>query len=89
MPDAWSGGAPLMFQLSVDGVNYRDLFHISPETYFAYEVEVPRPPPGGCITLPASMGAAVSFVRVRSGTRSLPVSQQADRLFQFIPEMPN
>ena len=44
--------------------------------------------PADCGT-PASMGAAVSFARVRSGTRSLPVSQQADRLFQFIAEMPN
>jgi len=89
MPDAWTGGASLTFQLSTDGINYHDLHHVDPKTFYPFEIEVARPPVGGCVTLPASMGAAVSFVKVRSGTRSLPISQQADRLFQFVLEIPS
>jgi hypothetical protein len=88
MPDAWSGGASLSFQLSVDGVNF-DLFHTDPNTFATFEVEVPRPVPGAVITMPPNLGRAVSFVRVRSGTRSLPVTQTADRSFQFICEIPS
>jgi hypothetical protein len=89
MPDAWSGGAPLTFQLSVDDVNYHDLYHVDPSTYFPFEVNVARPPVGGVLTLPAGLGAAVSFVKVRSGTAALPVTQQADRKFQLILEIPS
>jgi hypothetical protein len=89
MPPEWSGGASLTFQLSVDGVNFHDLHHVDPSTFYPFEIEVARPPVGGCITLPASMGTAVSFVKVRSGTRALPISQQADRTFQFIVETPS
>jgi hypothetical protein len=89
MPSAWSSGASLTFQLSVDGVNYHDLHHVDPNTYFPYEVNVARPPVGGVLTLPAGLGAAVSFVKIRSGTAALPVTQQADRQFELVLEMPS
>jgi hypothetical protein len=89
MPDAWSNGAPLTFQLSIDGLNYHDLHHVDPSTYFPYEVNVARPPVGGVLTLPTGLGAAVSFVKIRSGTAALRVTQQADRLFQLVLEIPN
>jgi hypothetical protein len=89
MPSEWTGGASLTFQLSVDGVKFHDLFHVSSPSYFSYEVEVARPPLGAAIMLPASMGTTVPFMRVRSGTRGLPVVQEADRAFSFIFEMPS
>jgi hypothetical protein len=78
MPDAWTGGAPITFQLSVDGTNYHDLHHVDPSTFFPFEVSVPRPVPGSVLTLPADFGTAVPFVKVRSGTSALPVAQTAD-----------
>jgi hypothetical protein len=88
MPDAWSGGASLTFQLSVDGVNYQNLYHVDPTTYFPFEVNVARPPVGAVLTLPAGLGTAVSFVKVRSGTSALPVTQSANRQFDFVLEIP-
>jgi hypothetical protein len=88
MPAAWNGGASLTFQLSVDGVNFHDLFETDPNTFATFEAEAPRPVPGAVITLPPNLGTGVSFVRVRSGTRSLPVIQTADRSFQFVCEIP-
>jgi hypothetical protein len=89
MPSAWTGGASLTFQLSTDGVNYHDLHHVDPNTYFPFEVNVARPPVGGVLTLPPGLGAAVSFVKIRSGTSALPVAQQADRQFELVLEMPS
>jgi hypothetical protein len=88
MPSEWTGGASLTFQLSVDGMKFHDLFHVSSPSYFSYEVEVARPPLGAAIMLPPGMGTSVPFMRVRSGTRGLPVVQEADRPFVFLVEMP-
>jgi hypothetical protein len=88
MPSDWSGGAPLTFQLSVDNVNFHDLYHVDPSTFYSFEVQAPRPVPGSVLTLPPGLGGAISFVRVRSGTRSLPIPQDADRTFTFVCEMP-
>jgi hypothetical protein len=87
MPSEWSGGASLSFQLSTDGINYHSLFRVDPNTFFPHEVEAPRPPVGGCITLPPDLGEAVSFVKIRSGTSALPVVQSADREFKFVLSM--
>jgi hypothetical protein len=71
-----------MFQLSVDGVNYRDLFHISPETYFAYEVEVLS------IRLSRSALRAMRFLPsirlLRSALLRASLSFRACRVFEVI-----
>jgi hypothetical protein len=90
MPSAWSSGAPLSFQLAYDGTAWCDLFNVTlpGQAYSAFEVVAPNPPVNGTITLPPGLGAGVQYVKVRSGTRNLPVSQEAPREFQFVLEMP-
>jgi hypothetical protein len=85
MPSTWNGAA-LSFQLSSDGVNFSNLYHVDNSTFFGYEVVVPRPVPGACITLPPGMSLAMNFLKIRSGTSSLPVGQQSDCTFTLVGE---
>jgi hypothetical protein len=89
MPDDWSGGAPLTFQLSVDGVNWHNLMHVDPVKFNSYEVALPRIAINGVVTLPPGLGGDVSYVKVRSGTATLPILQEFDREFQLVMEIPN
>src|SRR6516225_3276908 len=86
LPDDWTGGAPLTFQLSPDGTSYHDLYHlVTPgSAYISYEVTVPNPPPGASITMPLDYGQDVSWLKIRSGTALLPVMQEADRAFTLV-----
>jgi hypothetical protein len=85
MPAGWNG-APLTFQLSPDGTDFHDLYHVDNNTFFGYEVVVPRPVPGATITLPPGMSLAMNFLKCRSGTSSLPVAQDVDCAFQLVGE---
>ena len=82
-PSGWTA-APLTFQLSSDGENWADLYHVSPENLFGYEVAVPKVVPGATTAMPAGMGSFVAWVRVRSGTRTTPVKQAEDRSFGIV-----
>jgi hypothetical protein len=84
MPDAWSGGAPLTFQMSPDGVNYHDLFHATPSTLTVYEAMLPTVMPGSVVNMPPGTGVGVGWIRLRSGIRTVPMVQEADRSFQFV-----
>jgi hypothetical protein len=86
MPSEWSGGAPVTFQLSPDGINYHNLYHVIPDAMVTFEVSLPRPVPGAVVTFPAGMGMNLDWVKIRSGTAGLPVVQEADRKFQLILE---
>ena len=86
MPDAWDA-APLSFQVSYDGVTYLDLFHLvqtSEGGWFPYEANVALVPPGGILLLPPGVGVNVSGLKLRSGTRTMPIVQGADRQFAII-----
>jgi hypothetical protein len=76
--------APITFQLSPDGINYHDLYHVIPDQMPTYEVTLPRPPLGGVVTFPAGMGMNLDWVKIRSGTAGTPVVQEADRTFQIV-----
>jgi hypothetical protein len=90
LPDDWTGGAPLSFQLSQENSTYHDLYHVvlPGEAVNCFEVVVPRPPPGSTLKLTPDLGRDVNWVKVRSGTASNPVAQSADREFQFVVSMP-
>jgi hypothetical protein len=75
MPPEWSP-APLTFQISSDNVFYNDVFGAD-----GYEVTVPHVIPGAAIILESEIGRAVAWVKFRSGTRSQPVPQEAQRNF--------
>jgi hypothetical protein len=85
VPSGWNG-APMTFQLSPDGTDFHDLFHVDPHTFFGFEVIVPRPVPGAMITLPPGMSLALNWLKIRSGTASLPVAQDVDCAFQLVGE---
>ena len=85
-PSGWDA-APLSFQISYDSVNYLDLFHLvqtSEGGWFPYEANVALVPPGGILLLPPGVGANVSGLKLRSGTRTMPISQSADRVFSVV-----
>jgi hypothetical protein len=85
MSAGWNG-APLTFQLSPDGTNFHDLFHVDPNTFFGHEVIVSRPVPDAMITLPSGMSLAMNWLKIRSGTSALPVAQTANCTFQLVGE---
>jgi hypothetical protein len=84
MPPEWSGGAPITFQLSPDGVNFHNLYHVIPDAMLTFEVTLPQPRPGSAMTFPTGMGQGLDWVKVRSGTAGMPVVQEEDRVFQLI-----
>jgi hypothetical protein len=75
----------LTFAISSDGTTFHDLY--DPNTFFGYEVSVPRPVPGAMITLPPGLSLAMNFLKCRSGTSSLPVPQTVDCTFALIGEV--
>jgi hypothetical protein len=83
MPMEWSGGAPLTFQLAADGQDFRDVFRSVPDKGTLFEMTVPAVTPGSVVDSPTA-GAPYPFVRIRSGTRTVPVKQEADRTFQLM-----
>src|SRR4249919_2002135 len=70
MPGAWTGTAPLTFQISTDGVFYNDLF-----TLDGHEITLPVVVPGAAVIVPTDVGRAIAFIKFRSGTRAAPVVQ--------------
>jgi hypothetical protein len=86
VPDEWNG-APLSFQMSADGVTYHDLYHVDPNSFYAYEAIVPRVRAGAMVTLPPGLGTDIAFVKVRSGTHGTPIVQDIDQAFTFVLEL--
>lgn len=82
LPDGWTA-APLTFQVSPDGVNFHDLHHIQSTSgaFVAYELIIPTVTPGAALAMPANTGEMMSWIRLRSGTATVPIIQTADRLF--------
>jgi hypothetical protein len=87
MPQDWTP-APITFQLSPDDTTYRDLYHTTPDQFSIFEVSVSAVP-GAVVVLPASMGGGISWLKIRSGTRTVPVAQAADRQFTITLDAPD
>ena len=87
IPSVWTS-APLTFQLSADGVTFRDMYHAAsgPGDFASYEVSVPNPVPGSVIVMPAGAGAGIAFVRFRSGNHVTQIRQPADATFELVLE---
>jgi hypothetical protein len=90
MPAAWTGNAPLTFQLSADNTVFHNLFHVEPyasaekPSFVPYEVAVSTVVPNSTYALPPSTGDLIPFVRFRSGTAIRPVIQAEDRVFGVV-----
>jgi hypothetical protein len=87
-PPNWLGkGAAVTFQLSEDGATWSDLLHAetSLNGYVGYEV-VARLAADASLTMPVDTGQGISWLRVRSGTRGMPVRVPADMTFAIIQE---
>ena len=87
MPDDWTA-APLTFQVSSDGVAYRDLYHtqITTGAFTPYEAIVPTVIPNSSLFMPPDTGLSVVWLKVRSGTQQTPVNQEASRTFTVVFE---
>jgi hypothetical protein len=87
VPGEWPGkGIPLSFQLSYDsGATWGDLHNaeVGQGAFNSHEV-VARVSAGASITMPVDTGFGVSWLRLRSGTRGVPVWQVTDRTFAII-----
>ena len=69
---------------------FHHLYHIQIVTgaFVPYEVVVPTVEPGSIVVMPPDTGAMISFIRFRSGTKSQPIVQSADRKFQIVLDVP-
>jgi hypothetical protein len=52
----------------------------------SYEVGIKTVIPNSLLLLPVDAGANINWLRFRSGTRSVPVEQSADRVFKLVLE---
>ena len=87
MPSVWSPACPITFSVSPDGVDWRDLFHVDRTTsgfYSPYETGILSVIPNSILSMPPGMGVGIGWLKVRSGTRSQPVNQDADRTFAIV-----
>ena len=85
-PDAWDA-APLTFVISSDGVAFLDLHHAAetPEGMWApYPTGLLSVVPNNIVLLPPAAGFNVGWLQLRSGTRSRPINQTADRTFALV-----
>jgi hypothetical protein len=65
--------ANLTFQISSDGNFYNDLYDARGD-----EVTIPAKPDSAIVIKGEIWGAAINFIKIRSGTRSHPVPQDED-----------
>ncbi len=86
MPPAWDA-APLTFLISLDGANYLDLHHAA-ETpdgmWSSYPTGILSVAPNSIVLLPPDTGTNLGWLQLRSGLRSKPVNQQANRTFALV-----
>jgi hypothetical protein len=86
MPPDWTA-APLSFMISADNVTWWDLYHVVQShegPLVSYAVSVSPVAPGSIVLLPAGLGASLDWIKFRSGTKSQPVNQSADRTFTIL-----
>jgi hypothetical protein len=85
-PDAWDK-APLTFQISLDGTDWRDLYNVAQTKegpWFAYEANISAITAGSILLMPQDAGLGVAWLKLRSGTHVTPVKQTADRVFGIV-----
>jgi hypothetical protein len=75
MPYTWEG-AGITFQFSTDGVFFNDMFGLD-----GYEVQIKNVVANSGVIIPADIGRAISFLKIRSGTRGNPIAQNEARTF--------
>lgn len=76
MPDAWTT-ANLTFFVSVDGVNYKELYDGQGNEYIVTAAA------GRYILLDPSVFSAIRFLKIQSGVTGSVVNQGADRVLAF------
>jgi len=81
-PNSWDPIAPVTFQISTDGQLYNDLF--MPD---GREVSIVCNGLNRAIVVPPAFGAAIAFIKFRSGTSLRPVKQNALRDFAVAIEI--
>jgi hypothetical protein len=91
LPADWSPAAPITFLIASinndDNNDFRDLYRVIQSVtgeWIPYEVVVPQIAPGSILSLPSGMGTSLGFLKIRSGTRSHPIAQAANRVFTLV-----
>lgn len=90
MPGNWTT-APLTFQFSTDGAMYNELYHVvgNPESFAGFPVQLTRVEPGIGLVLPESFGRGIVWLKIRSGTKGVPVVQPEEREFAIAVDVPD
>jgi hypothetical protein len=57
------------------------------DTFMPFESILAPIIPGACCVMPLGTGSDMAWIKLRSGTSQLPISQQADRTFQIVLEL--
>ena len=75
MPYTWEGGG-ITFQFSTDGNFYNDMFGLD-----GFEVQIKNVVANSGVIIPADIGRAIAWLKIRSGTRGNPIVQNEARTF--------
>ena len=87
-PSDWTPAA-LTFQISLDdaGTTWLDLHRAAESNtglWTAFETGISKVIPNSILLLPADVDVNVPWLKLRSGTRSQPFNQSADRTFTIV-----
>jgi hypothetical protein len=83
MPDVWTP-AHVSVQVSVEGVEFRDLFAVDLETRTSASEIVFNVTPGVVVAIDPNHMLMARYIKLRSGTRDEPVDQAATCMFTVI-----
>jgi hypothetical protein len=86
MPSDWDS-APLTFLISLDGATWLDLYYAAETTtgmWQPFETGLFSVIPNSIVLLPQDAGLNVPWLKLRSGTRSKPINQSAERVFSMV-----
>ena len=75
MPAQWEG-AGITFEFSTDGQFYNSMFNLE-----GFEVQIEHVVAGAGVIIPADIGRAIAWLKIRSGTRGNPIVQNEARTF--------
>jgi hypothetical protein len=76
MPGNWNDDAVLTFQFSTDGQFFNEMYGLD-----GYAVTIETVVTGAGVIIPGSIGRAIGWLKIRSGTEGNPIVQNEEREF--------
>jgi hypothetical protein len=82
MPGKWNDDSVLTFQFSTDGQLFNEMYGLD-----GYAVTIETVVPGAGVIIPGSIGRAIGWLKIRSGTEGNPIIQNEEREFAVTIEL--